>query len=61
MNKTYIDWIHKWPLDALNAVAEKVLINVGYITILKSLLISNCKIINTNSVGYIREDGKGLS
>lgn len=30
VNKTYIDWIQKWPLEALNAVAEKVLINVGY-------------------------------
>lgn len=30
VNKTYIDWIQKWPLEALNAVAEKVLISVGY-------------------------------
>lgn len=28
INKTYIDWIDKWPLEAFNAVAEKVLINV---------------------------------
>ncbi|VVC32081.1 Dynein heavy chain, domain-2,Dynein heavy chain domain,Dynein heavy chain, domain-1,Dynein heavy chain, P- [Cinara cedri] len=27
VNKTYIDWIHKWPLEALHTVAEKVLIN----------------------------------
>lgn len=31
VNKTYVDWIHKWPLEALNAVVEKVLINVGYL------------------------------
>lgn len=30
VNKTYIDWIHKWPLEALHTVAEKVLINVRY-------------------------------
>lgn len=30
VNKTYVDWINKWPIEALNAVVEKVLINVGY-------------------------------
>lgn len=30
VNKTYVDWINKWPVEALNAVVEKVLINVGY-------------------------------
>lgn len=28
INKTYIDLIDKWPMEAFNAVAEKVLINV---------------------------------
>jgi len=30
VNKTYVDWINKWPIEALSAVVEKVLINVGY-------------------------------
>jgi len=31
VNKTYVDWINKWPLEALHAVVEKVLINVRYL------------------------------
>jgi len=31
VNKTYVDWINKWPVEALNAVVEKVLINVCYL------------------------------
>jgi len=30
VKQTYIDWIHQWPKEALNTVAENVLNSVGY-------------------------------
>jgi len=50
VNRTYVDWIHEWPAEALTAVAEKVVVNVR----IRRRLSSDDPFVLLHAVGFSR-------